>query len=508
MREGNIMNTHSRSNTNTVKALLKRAVSLVLAAVLGAGLLGGCTEPAAPVSAALPESSETVTSADAVQPELNPNLDTTEDVTLIITGPLADFKAIESAAQKFGALYPNCHIEYEYLQDYRDTIEKRIANAPDSVDLFITDNIQADSPLYPYALELIGQSDKLDLSGTFDGLTNNFKLLGTDKNELYAVPLGGEVRGLFVNKTLLDSFGIPVPQNRTELFAACETFKSNNIIAFQGNPGSFSQLLLFPYITNIIASAENHDEVYKSINSCDESAAELFREPMNFMYTLTEKNYYNYKYVENEYGFFIDSDTDSNIKCFINITADGENEKKLDDLGKVPFMPGTISMQSQLDKLIDDYHSKIEYEFILSPVSDEGGFAYMSPARGIAVNKQSENTDWALEFMDFLFTEENNKAFAEEFNITPNTRDAVSYVANQFGIPESRVTQPADIAFDYGFYNLITKPLLNVSKANNPKYMNDDGSGNVTMYDFEHYMDELKARFAEQTAQAENGDNA
>ena len=54
-------------------------------------------------------------------------------------------------------------------------------------------------------------------------------------------------------------------------------------------------------------------------------------------------------------------------------------------------MPGAMSLKGVMAKVKEDYHSNIDYEFILSPVGDEGGFAYLSPAAGLAVNKNSTN---------------------------------------------------------------------------------------------------------------------
>lgn len=463
------------------KRAAKNAVSLLLAASMISASFCGCTNGGESVPA-------TVTD-EANAPS--------EEIKLTIAGSVSDFVAIESAAQSFTSKYPNCKIEYEYLQDYKDTLVKRLdAN---TVDLFITDNIQSDSAVLPYALELRAVTDKLDLSNTFSGLTNNFRYLGSEKDELYAVPIGAEVRGLYVNVTLLDSLGLKVPENRAELLEAAAKLKENGYIAFHGNPGSFSQLLLFPYVTNIIATAENHDEVYNAINACNETAADYFEDPMQFMYTLTENYYYNYKLVENEYNMFLGTDAEVCVSNFLNIVDNGEGYVKKDDMGIVAFMPGTMSMKSVMDKTADNYHSTIKYEFILSPVSDEGGFAYMSPAEGIAVNKNSQNVDWAVRFMNFLFTEENNKRFAEERNIIPNTSDAVSYISNEFDIPEDRITQPEDIAFDYGFYTLIRSALVDVSKGNNPKYMQEDGS----LYTFEYYMNGLRQKFTEQRESGE-----
>jgi len=62
-------------------------------------------------------------------------------------------------------------------------------------------------------------------------------------------------------------------------------------------------------------------------------------------------------------------------------------------------------LKNCLDKTKEDYHSEIDYEFILSPVGDQGGYAYLSPSAGIAINKNSFNKEAALDFLNYFFSE-------------------------------------------------------------------------------------------------------
>lgn len=51
-----------------------------------------------------------------------------------------------------------------------------------------------------------------------------------------------------------------------------------------------------------------------------------------------------------------------------------------------------------------------EYEFINAPLGDDGSYDYEEPWYGFSVNKDSEELDYAVEFMKFLAqTEEMNK---------------------------------------------------------------------------------------------------
>ena len=425
----------------------------------------------------------------------NAALDVSEKVRLVIAGTWTALPGMDLVAAKFCETYPNCMVEYEYLQDYAENLPKRIASEDDRVDIFTTSNILPDSDNRAYALDLMQCQEKLSLKDTLRGLTDNYRF--TDENgtaHQYAVPLGGEMRGLYVNTTLLSSLGIKTPANRTELLDACAKLKQAGYIPLQDNPSTFGQRLLFPYIANLAAEAS------ESVAALDENAAEAFRDPLEFLYNLTVDNYYNYKYVEIECERFLDLSNEGKSRSFLNIVGSDGNYEKKDDIGEVPFMPAANSLMPVMEKATENYHSKIEYEFILAPVTESGGYAYISPSNGLAVNKDSFHLDWAIEFMNFFFTAENNKLYAKAANLTPNTSDALEIISKEYNVPVEEIGQPELVAFEgFNFYNLIVPTLVTASKANNPKYMREDG----TMYPFDYYFDSLKAAFAQQRAAME-----
>lgn len=403
-------------------------------------------------------------SLNGYQYKKNTELDTSENVRLVIVGVWTSCPGIESVAKAFTKVYPNCKVEYEYLQDYKDTLPKRLQNEEDCAGLFITPNIQEGSDNMQYAVDLLEYSEQVPLTDTFSGFTDNFKYSDAKGvKHLYSVPLGGEIRGLYVNKTLLDGLDIAIPTCRTEFLSACEKLREAGYIAIQDNPGSFGQRLLFPYIAHLVSRSDETGNIRNSFARCDESAVEVLRDPIEFLYNLTVENYYNYKYVETEMKHFLDLSDEHVAMDFLNVTEIENDYEKLDDLGNIPFMTATDSLMPTIDRVKADYHSAIEYEFILAPVAEEGGYAYLTPLNGIAVNKNTNYLDWALEL-----------------------------ISKKYDLPIGSIGQPKDVTFDeFNFYNLIYNTLLITGKANNPKYMQEDG----TMYPLEYYMDELKAAF-------------
>ncbi|MDD3881042.1 MAG: hypothetical protein PHI27_02185 [Eubacteriales bacterium] len=220
--------------------------------------------------------------------------------------------------------------------------------------------------------------------------------------------------------------------------------------------------------------------------------SELFREPFELMYTIVENDYYNYKHEQDVNGLFVDSADIDYARYFLNIKKTDSGYEKADDVGVIAFMPSPMSRTSVMEKAREDYHSNIEYVFIAAPVSDEGGFAYLSPGHGLAINKESPNVDWGVRFMDFLFQPENSELFASEFHTIPNTKNAVSYIRKLFDVPDNRISELGQVTFGYDFYKPITTTLRDISKGNNPKYMQTAEDGSVSLYPLDYYMNQLE----------------
>ena len=389
----------------------------------------------------------------------NKNLDTSESVTLKIVAGYDTWPEMDNVIVKFEENYRNCSVVYERIEDYKNNLPIRLESDEQKIDIFLTQNIQKGNELENYAYNLIDEHGKeiLDLSKANQGLVENFRYTDAE-NTQYAVPFGGELRGMYVNKTLLKKYNLEVPKNRSELLNCCKVLYDAGYIPFQSAPGNFAQQLLYPYICNSIVNGGKYEEMYAAIENVDAGVSEYFRDTYAFLYEIVEKGYYDYKRAEEdaELGYTFDWST-GKARDFLNIkeVSDDTYEKK-DDIGKIAFLTDTQAFEPELKKVKSDYHSEIEYEFILSPVGEEGGYAYLSPADGLAVNNKTDNLDWSLEFLNFLFTPEINKAFAAEAGKISNTTDALV----QFDVPESRSCDVGKVTFSYPFYKTVTTLLM------------------------------------------------
>jgi ABC-type glycerol-3-phosphate transport system substrate-binding protein len=438
----------------------------------------------------------------------NSTLPTDESVTLTLVGKTPTFKAMEGVIASFGKLYPNCSVQYEYIQDYDNLLPKRLSNN-DNVDLFLTtSNLTSNGAgLRDYALDLFEARDAgtLDLADTFEGFVTNFAV--NDGANLYAMPLGGEIRGMFVNKTLLASQELTVPTNWEQFLTCCSTLKSNAttraqneglaagkedhwFVPVQGNPGPFGGLLMYPYVCSLIANSDDYESAYAAVNDAQEGISEMFREPMARLYQLAENRYYDYGYVEDNYYTVEDSNL---AQLFLGLEKQADGTYLAPEQGGgIAFIPSTMSFKSTIDKMADDYHSSMDYDFILSPVGDESGYAYLSPSIALAINKNSPKLAWATEFLNYLMDETANTAFAKEYNILPNTKTVFETVKKTLGADEKHTCHLGQVSFRYSFWGVMSEALKGVCKSNRAKYMQNA----TTMYPLDYYMSKLEASFA------------
>jgi multiple sugar transport system substrate-binding protein len=396
--------------------------------------------------------------------------------------------------------------------NYKTNLATRLKNN-DSVDLFVipkmfnsdgSNYIKIDS--YSNYCEDFRAAANLDLSNTFEGLMTNSSLATGNASTLYFIPFGGEVRGLFVNKTLLASLNLSIPTTYTELVNDCKLLAGADpqgaptYVPLQGNPDSFAQLLYFPEIANRLANGANAAENTAKVSTCADGVEEIFKDSLQRLYDLMANYYYDYDYCETNLGNFKSTDDLDSIYTFLDIrknTTTGLYEKK-SDLGNVPFMPWTLSSSRLIDKIKEDYGSQVDYEFILSPTSDDGGVAYLSPSNWIAMNKQSTNAKWSLELLNYLFSTEGNSIYAKSANLIPNSKNALSDIQKMFNVPAERVCHVGQVAFSYDFFTIMKESLKDISKGNKPKYMNTNSDGTLSIYSFDHYLDKLKTAFDEQ----------
>lgn len=429
-------------------------------------------------------------------------IDTSEQVSLKLATVFETDKALDMVINKFTEKYPNVKIQLEYVEDYDNNAMEMVKN--NAVDIIFQRDISyrdtskeenteteeapwtTDDYFYDFK-----QDNEIDFSHTTQKLMGNYTHTRKDENgeEItyqYSIPIGGEIRGLYVNKTFLKSLGLEVPINWNEFIDCCDKVKQAGYVPIQGNAGTAAMAIMLAHSVNDVVHDEDSLENMRQASS---GVSELFHDSISDMYYLATNRYYDYKYVEEELGMFKGAQDIAQARSFLGLVRDDatyEYKTPENNYGTVAFFPYLSYVGSMIDDLIDDYKLDTEVEFIPTPTSREGNSAiYLTPYYGICANKNSENIDWIREFVNFFFQTDMNKLYAENAGIIPNTTDAIAYMADKYGVDKDKdCASCGDIYFsnDYNGYAPLAKVLVDVSKTSAQKYMvplNKDENGNI-----------------------------
>lgn len=427
-----------------------------------------------------------------------------EKATVKIAIPQETNKALNNISNEFMKLYPNVNIQIQYVEDYdKNAVQMFKENKLDiilqkdivySEEKIVDDDTgeetltgkTTDDYFYNFAAD-----NEIDFSDTTSDITDNYNhiRIGDDGEEIsytYCYALGGETRGVFVNKTFLNEYGLSVPTNFTEFLSCCESLKKEGYVPIQGGGDTAAYGLGLAPAANAITHNETALSEMKAANP---GVSEYFKDTLEKLYTLATNRYFDYKAVE-QTGFYTKTNELGQVQSFLGLTADEttlEITKPENGYGNVAFMPYLSSTSTLIQSLIDEYDLTTEFEFICSPLNDEGekSSVYVTPYYGICLNKNSENLMWLREFVNFVFHEQNNKTYASDAEIIPNTKDAMQYISDTYNVDiEKNVTLCGQIRFssDYNGYTPIADALKSTLKCSAQKYMinlNKDDNGNI-----------------------------
>ena len=361
------------------KRNVTKLLAVISAGTLAAGLIGCGTETSPKT-----DSTETKTEGFA------PSLDTEKSVSLETAGYLGNFEALDQVINDFNEYYPNVTITYEQndMQSLADYLKNN-----SYVDIFMTSDANVRSKdqqnLYVYDNCLDLSKKDIDVSSIDQELVK----AATIDGKLVRLPLARLMCGLAVNKTLLEKEGLEIPQTYEEFLAVCETLKSKGYTPIQSSRFHACSDLVLPMAMSILG---NSKELTDKIQNGDTSYAENLTPVYEKLDELLQNDYISSE-VNDTYP---DDNYDGAILNFFE--------------GDVPFWVTTTESFSGMKKRESKSEKfsaePFEYEFINAPLADDGSYDYEEPWYGFSVNKDSEELDYAVEFMKFLAqTEEMNK---------------------------------------------------------------------------------------------------
>ena len=348
---------------------MKRSVRRLLAALL-AGTMAVSLAACAPKS-------QPDTSA-----EFQPKLDTETNVTLDCSVFFGNFEALDQVIVDFNQLYPNVTVSYEQVGStaLRDYLDKN-----HNVDLFMTSDTTLDPGDEGNVLDFCANLSKetLDLSAIDPQMLPALTVNG----QLRAIPMGQKMYGMVVNTSLLEREGLEVPQDFESLCTVVAALKEKGYTPIQGPNSKVYAELTGSMAYSLIGT---DPELPAALLSGAPSAADAFTPVFQRLQTLLDLGVIDAQAND----VYPDDNYDGSILRFFQ--------------GDVPFWvcetEKVSGMKKRESKSEEFSANPFTYTFVQVPLGDGGAYAYSEPWYGFAVSKDSDNYDYAMEFLRFLAT--------------------------------------------------------------------------------------------------------
>ena len=301
-----------------------------------------------------------------------PKLDTEKAVELNAAVFFGNFEAFDQVINHFNEFYPNVKISYEQQFTY----DPNFLQDNPSIDILMTSNEKG----YPAdgCVDLLEAG--VDASAVEEGLLHANMWNG----KLLSLPMGLTLKGMVVNKSLLEKEGLSVPQTWSEFLSVLEALKEKGYTPIQG-PDSAVSTLCYNMGMTMLAS---DDKLLNAVSNGDAEGAAQLQLVYDRMQELIDKGYIsqevNAEYPDNNYDGAI-------LKFF-----EGDVPFWVCDTEKVSGMKKRESKSEAFSA------NPFDYEFMFTPLGENGVYEYIEPWYGFAVNKDSDQCDYAVEFLRFM----------------------------------------------------------------------------------------------------------
>jgi len=403
----------------------KRAVALIMAAVMAFGLAGcGSGESTA-------------------QSDFTPSLSADESVTLNIVGYLSNFEALDAVINDFSEYYPNCEIVYSTVDDYAKMLESRLRSDA-SIDIFM-----ANSTVYDYEYVANSCADLSALDIDLSAIREDALSAATADGKLYTLPLARITNGMAVNESLLEECGLEVPTTYDEFLNACEVLLQAGYTPIVGWQDWMYSILIKNMVYVELAQTGDEEAALNGMIAAEDSCTDVVRPAFERAWELTQKGY-------------IDPEVNNHIEDSYNTTLLRFLE------GDIPFMvmnSETFSGMAKRETRSEAFSANpFTYSFRCVPLAEDDCYSYLENWHGFSVNTYGEHQEWAIEFMRFLATEEeiNQMASVKGLpSVAKNSDDAhfaSIYAKNEENQVNSAIYVPIDVqnALDEGIKSIGT----------------------------------------------------
>ena len=312
---------------------------------------------------------------DTAQAAFEPELDTDAAAELNICGFFGNFEALDQVELDFNALYPNVTFSYQQVGG-KETVDYLDANP--GTDIFMVALDTADD-----LKDRCADLSALDLSAVDSEMLTAYNRDGRQT----ALPMGQNLYGVIVNRTLLEKEGLPVPTDEKSWLNDLAALKAKGYTPIQGPDSKvYAELTAGMVFSQICAD----DKLRAELKNGDADAKEKLRPAMDFLSTIIGSGYtdlaVNQTYPADNYDGAILRFFEGDVPFWVcnteKVSGMKKRESKSEAFSAAPFA----------------------YEYIYPPVGDANEYVYQEPWYGFAVNEDADSRDYALEFVRFLAT--------------------------------------------------------------------------------------------------------
>lgn len=254
---------------------------------------------------------------------------------------------------------------------YREMVERRLESNVD-IDLYI---IQAE--------DVISYEEKgywLDLSGlkAASCLSDDALAQSTYDGKVFSIPLSYTGFGFWWNVDLLKEHGLSVPANLPEFLNVCETLKGAGIMPYIGNQGYALTVPAMAMGFSDLYTAENASQLVEELASGKTPVSTYMTKGFAFMEMMIANGYIDPAYALQT------TPREDDVQDFL--------------MGKGAFI--CASMETNV--------KSPDFEIALTgiPVFEDGMISVVGANYRLAVNPNSPNVQYAIEFLNGLITPE------------------------------------------------------------------------------------------------------
>ena len=322
--------------------------------------------------------------------EYSPRLDTQEKIVLSTAGFFGNFEALDQVTNDFNKYYPNVEFTYEQfsVENYESYLE-----ANPNVDIMMT----SEEVFEKYGNKVMDKC--VDLSKediNVSAIDSDMLERGYHDGRLLSVPMGQNAYGLIVNETLLEKEGLSLPDNYNDFLNTLKVLKDKGYTPIQGpNSKTYAELTQGMAYDMIM----NDKSLYEDLMAGKQSACDKLQSVFDKLDELINGGYIDYEvnksYPQDNYDKAILKFFEGDVPFWVCNTEKVSGMKKRESKSE--------AFQAQ----------PFSYTYIHAPLGDNGVYAYTEPWFGFSVNKNSDNYDYALEFIRFLATSDEINKIAD-----------------------------------------------------------------------------------------------